>query len=561
MKYLVRPLICICILFAFFSCKVDIRDSIPEDILSDLPSSQELGEYIYDNLPRYDTVLEEATWNVSGENFIYELPPSVGTLHVNAPKNSQVFLVKTNPSLSTIRSWSTRYIRSLGTSISTRTASDSKVDFFDPRELLKSSDEFFPIDYAPARNFVRPKLPLPPTRSATVVEDKSDLTREYREGERQLFYTDDSKTQEWATLRLKGQYCNIWVVDKYYTTEGVYGQGTTVNFGSINFLKAKFDSSYPIVQAIFGKEQNFITDRNNKKVPINEKVNIIVYDIGKDGASGGTVGFFWGKDFYTSDIYRDSNEGKFFYVDSYWVRSSIGLSASTLVHEFQHMVHFSTKPSSATWYNEMLSMLCEDALHTHLELTEERSPRSRLSMFCEGYWLSGLTNWLGGNDVLYSYAGAYAFGAFLIRNYGGISLLKEIATNSSVNQESITEALKKLGKDKTFDQVFQEYVTAVLMWDSDDVTRPSFNKGVVENIAGYQFYLPAINLGNYNVRVVEGMQVGGPVLLPAGIEGQEHLQPYGFSLHKVGAIGSNNPLTIKFSIPYSSGGKNFLFVK
>lgn len=546
----------ICILIFGFSCSVNLEDRFL-DWDADTPLGFSGEAYTF-KPSKYDGSMRHDVWNVSQKKFIYEVHPSVASLRINAPKGSQVFFVRTNPSLLTIPSWYTRYTLS---SEGGRFASNLEDRDFNSQKLLEtSSDEFIPVDYMPARNFVRPNLPLPEGRSVTEEkENYADLIREYPEGTQKRFYTDDDKTQEMATLRLKGKYCNIWVVDGYFT-EGV-ASNTQVNRASLVYLCNQFDKSYPIVRTLFGEEQNFVLNKKNEHIPISSKVNILIYDIQKDRFAGGTLGFFWGKDFYTSNVLKSSNEGKFFYMDAIWVCKSIGLMASTLVHEFQHMINFSTKLDSATWYNEMLSLLCEDVLHSHLEISEERSPRNRLSQFCKGYWIPGLTNWLGGNDVLYSYAGAYSFGAFLIRNYGGVNLLKEIAATKSSNQESINEALRKCGVNKTFDQVFQEYVIAVLTWDCNDVNKPSFNKMINENVAGYQFDLPSINLGNYNVRSGNGKQTRGPVILSSGVKGQVTLQPYGFSLHEVGTIGEDGQLRIDFSTPYLSGEKNFILVK
>ena len=96
---------------------------------------------------------------------------------------------------------------------------------------------------------------------------------------------------------------------------------------------------------------------------------------------------------------------------------------------------------------------------------DEDAPVARFERFASGYYQSGLVDWLDGdNDKLrYSYAGAYAFGAYLARNYGGASLIKEIATNEYVDQESITAALQACNYDETFETVFAKYMQALLL--------------------------------------------------------------------------------------------------
>ena len=58
------------------------------------------------------------------------------------------------------------------------------------------------------------------------------------------------------------------------------------------------------------------------------------------------------------------------------------------------------------------------------------------------YYYAGFTNWREGEDVLASYACAYAFGAYLVRNFGGIELFHQTLINEYVNEESVTQALK-----------------------------------------------------------------------------------------------------------------------
>ena len=92
-------------------------------------------------------------------------------------------------------------------------------------------------------------------------------------------------------------------------------------------------------------------------------------------------------------------------------------------------------------------MLVEDFLKEDLEVSFIHSPQGRLSSFIKGdynYGFKNENNWESSELALKSYANAYAFGAFLVRNYGGAKLLKEICSNNFTNEE-LVEAIK-LGK-------------------------------------------------------------------------------------------------------------------
>ena len=108
------------------------------------------------------------------------------------------------------------------------------------------------------------------------------------------------------------------------------------------------------------------------------QIHILIYDIDDDGlAPGGSRrgGYHWAKDNYWRNprdiVLATSNERLMFYLDaplltlhhgSTWNTAdpAVGVMISTLVHEFQHMIHFYQKEVvhdalSEAWLNEMSS--------------------------------------------------------------------------------------------------------------------------------------------------------------------------------------------------------------
>ena len=171
----------------------------------------------------------------------------------------------------------------------------------------------------------------------------------------------------------------------------------------------------------------------------------------------------------------------------------------------------------STWYNEMLSMLCEDMLQSFLENEDKDSPKKRLSRFCSNYSDSGIVDWLSGDHVFSSYAMSYAFGAYLARNYGGASLIKKIATNNLVDKSSITAAIKEQGyTTETFDTVYKKFVQALLIQNlPNGGIVPSFNKNATQTLTysqgliTYNYPMTAINLWSYDW-IVAGKTYSGP---------------------------------------------------
>lgn len=236
-----------------------------------------------------------------------------------------------------------------------------------------------------------------------------------------------------------------------------------------------FDSCYDLETNINGSPL-YETYDSSWSVPCNEKVIILVSDLYGDATEqndGKTVGYFYTGDLYNQDYlnsdprynldknendnsFLHSNECEMFYIDALFLTQQPNTVYSTLVHEFNHMINFIVKSvkgkmSFNTWFTEMLSMTTEDMFQTYLGLKDEDSPKGRLPWF-NLYHNYGFTIWPDSNTdddiaINAAYANTYAFGAFLVRNFGGLDLLHEIATNENVNEESITQALKTCNPD------------------------------------------------------------------------------------------------------------------
>lgn len=90
-----------------------------------------------------------------------------------------------------------------------------------------------------------------------------------------------------------------------------------------------------------------------------------------------------------------SNAGKYLYIDSHYADSNFNLTVSTIIHEFQHLIHWGSKVMktgcfSPNWYNEMLPMMSEDLFCSKLGLTDEDNPLSRLPLFNANWYAAGL---------------------------------------------------------------------------------------------------------------------------------------------------------------------------
>ena len=558
---------------------------------------------------------QSVTYN--GTEVQYEVSASTRTLELQINESVDIFMVKMNESSTVIPAISTRYIVSATAQSSTSSSSRSAFLEASLGEITDwenvsgiTSSGFIRKDYAPARDFVPPALdsigsgrsamaasvvseplkavtPITPIVGTTEKNLWVDVPKKSGESVESYTVSGTSYTKRKATLRASGTYCYVWVLDDNFTIGSA--DGNKITREKAQELATKFDSMYTPIREVFGPESDKMIGASgfaniSNVSDTGTKVNIVVYDIRDDYESNdqsGILGYFWAKDYYTSasaSYFKDntislSNDGKYFYVDSGFLNEYPNKIYSTLAHEFQHMINFGQKTmksmenatkqsdivSSSTWSNEMMSMVCEDMIQEYLGIDLLDSPVYRLLDFAQGYYNSGLTEWLPGNDVAYSYAGAYAFGAYLARNYGGTSLITQIATNKYVDQEAITQALKsnKATSGETFESVFKKYPQALVLNKSPKgVTVPTFNKSV-NGIGGA---MPKINL--FEELIIEGKSYSiKPVLLSPKSTSRVNLRPYGFTLHSVGSLNSAGTVNITFSSPVNENEKIYLLVQ
>ncbi len=399
-----------------------------------------------------------------------------------------------------------------------------------------------------------------------------------------------------GTLRAYNDTCNVWVIDDYYT-DGTEADGK-INSSRAEKIAAKFESLYPLITNVFGYEFNGLLDDYSETegflysdldevCDTGSKINIVIYDLYGDTTRKDVLGFFWSGDYYSAAFEgaEHSNEGKYFYIDSYAAIDSFDTVISTLAHEFQHMIHFAQKDlyfegegESDTNFNEMLSMLCEDMMQSYLGLADKDSPKGRLPEFELYYMNSGIRSWGAGSA---SYANAYAFGSWLCRQYGGAALLQQMMENDYVNNECFVKAVNSLnGTDYDFDDLFAQFVKACL-GDSDY----TFNKAASQKLTysdgytNYKYPMTAINLfGSYGTSgykkymssagyyddISSAYTYYGPVILKSGVT-LDLPATWGMTLHYYGQIPSGiEKLTLNFtsSSAYTRDGmKVVLYIK
>jgi hypothetical protein len=268
----------------------------------------------------------------------------------------------------------------------------------------------------------------------------------------------------------------------------------------------------------------------------NNTVTVLLTHLNASYSGAVVVGFYWAKDNFTTASLPGSNQRIMFYLDSnlystvltgpphnetiwdpanYWPK----IVFSTLAHEFQHMIQFyqkqalrGAKVGTDTWINEMCSMIMEDLVADPAKLNVE-GPRGlfspdagspgnilgRIPIFNQ-YSNASLAV-AGSGFGLTQYSVAYAFGAWLIRNYGGPDLLRRIVQSTATDSSAVLDAAGAYsGKTESMQRLLDRWAASVLL--SDTTTAPPgyrYNTGGWSSftIGSVGFNLGSINIFNY----------------------------------------------------------------
>lgn len=398
-----------------------------------------------------------------------------------------------------------------------------------------------------------------------VLSGYSERTFAYQE----FFYSYVSKNnntgvmdQISANKKYEGSHCLVYADSR----------NTSFNLSDTDYenLGKKFDSLYAKEVEIIG-DPLYEQYNSNFYVSCNQKIIILVSDLYGDGEGqtvpSGTVGYFYQGDLFRDDFLYNrqrthSNQCEMFYIDSLFLEKRPGLTYSTLVHEFNHMINYVVKTLKKMnnetiikaslicdlWFTEMLSMTTEDMFQVYLGIQDKDSPKSRIQDFGIGYNY-GFKDWDNlSNDnttVDFIYANTYAFGAFLARNFGGVPLISEIAKNEYINEKSITMALKKLNPDIEeidFNYALQKFTLCILNTEENDEGGKKYYS--LNKSAGNA---SNSSLGFSKIDITSTITIKNKTYLVPFIYNGElnemDIYPYGFSIHLVGSNLNSFTLT------------------
>lgn len=464
-----------------------------------------------------------------------------------------------------------------------------------------------PIHFEHNENY-GPVYAAPSSRAvSTDSVDYKDFTKGYRRN----FWADTdisssiSYEQKPFTLRARNSSCLVWVADDCYSA--ALSSESKVTTAIAESIADTFAKHCGFERKVFGTESSMMIDEYNyasigmaSKSDTGTLVNILLYDIGDDYSSSnasGVIGYFSSKDYYVRRLSADgntkplrySNEGKFFYIDapfcnydssatgSYKFGGTGGVSQtviSTLFHEFQHMINFGNKvieggvSDNPSWHNEMLSMLAEDLMAQQLGLdAKENVAANRIPLFNRAYYNSGLTEYLKDTGKsIYSYSTAYAFGAWIAREYGGPAFIENMSKNAKTGMDSITDAIyATTGKSVSPLVLYKKFIQACVYRNTFAQTYgyPTLYKSTNSILDGIYAGLGCIDIfsSDYKYQYYDRSSdyYTGPCLISYDAAADE-LRPHGFTIHYVGRATSDT-VVLEFSQRQASGEQIMIYVQ
>ncbi|MDR1468937.1 MAG: hypothetical protein LBT00_06555 [Spirochaetaceae bacterium] len=370
----------------------------------------------------------------------------------------------------------------------------------------------------------------------------SDFASAQAVGDTKQVYADvsptvDVPTLKTATLKKIGTHCKIWVVNSNFGDSSQPPTGDTpsdnkINQTQINDLADKFDTIYPLETNLLGYE-NGGGPGGNRGMDGDSHIQILVCDIDGDFGNhpnGITMGYFYAVDEYENEVYYYSNEAEIFYLDAEMLDKEPDTAYSTLIHEFNHMINFNVKvlqqgnkwSNWESWYTEMLSMLAEDVIGPLVGIDYDPSSRNgnvineRIPYWLYRYASAGVMQWDNGNPLPY-YESNYAFGAYLVRNFGGPELLSAIAQSSLGGKASLDAALKAHnGNHATAQYALSRFGEALVY---SGTSKPagvySFDKTVSGTVGSTNYTFPAFDIWTINpINGQSKLPYTGPITSP-----------------------------------------------
>lgn len=269
-----------------------------------------------------------------------------------------------------------------------------------------------------------PQLPLPKKYSGNAMFRMQYEPNYYTVGQtKELTVLKDSQSSSFKGSYEKvnfmnlyaGKYCTVWV-----PTDA--SRNDIISLDDAKTLANEFDVQYPKMKYAFGTPKDIDGDG---------KVALVCYDIDRESTSSAYIGgYFSGADYFKYSDYDYDNQMDMLHIDSkQGMKSGVSQCYSTVVHELQHMINFSSVyfPNGEYdgEYEQMPSYLNEafSEAASHLIYGPDKGRINYFNRYTNNF---SLTDW---NDDLNNYSLSYFFGQYLRTQYGDSSVFQKITSH------------------------------------------------------------------------------------------------------------------------------------
>ena len=191
-----------------------------------------------------------------------------------------------------------------------------------------------------------------------IVFPESTKSESFTVGDTKEFFLEeftpfDTSTVEFVLLH-KSEHCYVWTPNSDETN--VYA----IDASLAALAASEFESKFELMNESFGTHEPGSGDG---------RVNLLYYNIDDNWSPGRSyvAGYFAPNDYLNSNalpmLHLDTYPSVYDYDEYGAVTVSLDNfkgSYSTIVHEYQHMIHFSINPSAEVWINESMSAAAEE---------------------------------------------------------------------------------------------------------------------------------------------------------------------------------------------------------
>ncbi len=246
----------------------------------------------------------------------------------------------------------------------------------------------------------------------------------------------------------KGEHCYIWTPTS--TAANVYPlDGIDPTFGQI--CADEFDSKFDLMQSSFGDHANGSQGDG--------RLNILYYNIddGWQPGEGYVAGFFSGSDLSSNGmpiLNIDTYPGVYYVNSQGEVTIDITDTYNTMVHEYQHLIHYSQVGYSESWITECMSAAAEEICYPGSSISRRVQSWMNYSFNTNDDWLNppveheyvsswelhngysmyDWSNYLDMSDRLALYAQVSFYAQYIFTQYGNPTfraILEQIAQGRS----------------------------------------------------------------------------------------------------------------------------------